>query len=172
MHFVSSSGSSPALFTQVPDNHSLQSLLSLLAHAESVCHREQPEVALWPTWKCSQQVHSGVHRPVGPKRATFTKNSKNHASLCLKVLQHVAVERALPAYCMGLNISRSYTVLNTVSGESTNKSFAHCNAAPLPLCHIFIEIRDEVRTSSCQECKPNMYVSLQLSISVSNHLCT
>lgn len=84
---------------------------------------------------------------MGPKRAFFTKNSKCHISLCLKVLQPIAMERELPAFCIDLNIYL-HTVLNTVSGESKTKGFAHCNAASLPLCHTFIEIRDGVSDST------------------------
>ena len=85
---------------------------------------------------------------MGPKRAMFAKTADYHRSLCLKVLQPIAVERAIPAFCMDLSVSRSQTVLNTVSGESKTKGFAPCNAAPLLLRHIFIEIRDGISDST------------------------
>lgn len=85
---------------------------------------------------------------MGPKRAMSTKNSKYNLRLCLKVLQPIAMERALSAFCIDLNISRSHTVLNAVSGENKTKGFAYCKAAPLPLCYICIEIRDGVSDST------------------------
>lgn len=85
----------------------------------------------------------------GPKRGhVYKKTSEHHISLCLKVLQPIASKRALPAFCMDLNISRSHTVQNAVSEESKTKGFAHCNAALLPLCHIFTGIRDVVSDST------------------------